>query len=65
MRRFELYTGGMKEKEMIKIAEFFERILIKKEKPEKVKKEVIALTKKFPLSYRKWFKYVNKIINHL
>jgi hypothetical protein len=32
---------------MIKIAEFLERILIKK---------VIALTKKFPLPYRKWLK---------
>jgi len=58
-------SRGMKEKEMIKIAEFIERILIKKEKPEKVKKEVIALTKKFPLSYRKWLNYANKIINHL
>ena len=55
-------SQGMKEKEMIKIAEFFERILIKKEKPEKVKREVIALTKKFPLPYRKWLKIVNKII---
>jgi glycine hydroxymethyltransferase len=51
-------SRGMKEKEMIKIAEFFERILIKKEKPEKIKKEVIALTKKFPLPYRKWLKMV-------
>jgi glycine hydroxymethyltransferase len=52
-------SRGMKEKEMIKIAEFFERILIKKEKPEKIKKEVIALTKKFPLPYRKWFSCIN------
>jgi glycine hydroxymethyltransferase len=58
-------SRGMKEKEMMKIAEFFERILIKKEKPEKIKKEVITLTKKFPLPYRKWLKYANKIINHL
>jgi glycine hydroxymethyltransferase len=58
-------SRGMKEKEMIKIAEFFERILIKKERPEKIKKEVIALTKKFPLPYRKWLNYTNKIINHL
>jgi len=54
-------SRGMKEKEMIKIAEFFERILIKKEKPEKVKKEVIALTKKFPLPYRKWLEIVKRI----
>jgi glycine/serine hydroxymethyltransferase len=53
----------MKEKEMIKIAEFFERILITKEKPEKVKKEVITLTKKFPLPYKKWLKIVDKVIN--
>jgi glycine/serine hydroxymethyltransferase len=46
---------------MIKIAEFFERILIKKEKPEKIKKEVIALTKKFPLSYRKWLKIISSL----
>jgi glycine hydroxymethyltransferase len=58
-------SRGMKEKEMIKIAEFFERILIKKEKPEKIKKEVINLTKKFPLPYRKWLKYAIKITNHL
>jgi glycine hydroxymethyltransferase len=56
-------SRGMKEKEMIKIAEFFERILIKKEKPEKVKKEVITLTKKFPLPYKKWLKIVDKVIN--
>ncbi len=54
-------SRGMKEKEMIKIAEFFERILIKKEKPEKIKKEVINLTKKFPLPYRKWFRIVKRI----
>jgi len=47
-------SRGMKEKEMKLIAEFFERILIKKEKPEKIKKEVIKLTKMFPLPYRKW-----------
>ena len=58
-------SRGMKEREMIKIAEFIERILIKKEKPEKVKKEVIALTKKFPLSYRKWLKIVDKVINYI
>jgi glycine hydroxymethyltransferase len=55
-------SRGMKEKEMIKIAEFFERILIKKEKPEKVRKEVINLTKKFPLPYRKWLGVVRKLV---
>jgi glycine hydroxymethyltransferase len=55
-------SRGMKEKEMIKIAEFFERILIKKEKPEKIKKEVVALTIKFPLSYRKWLKTIKNYI---
>jgi glycine hydroxymethyltransferase len=53
-------SRGMKEKEMIKIAEFFERILIKKEKPEKLRKEVIDLTKNFPLPYRKWFGLIKK-----
>jgi glycine/serine hydroxymethyltransferase len=43
---------------MTKIAEFLERILIKKEKPEKIKKEVIALIKKFPLPYKKWLKVI-------
>ncbi len=33
-------TQGMKEAEMEKIADWFERILIKKEKPSKIKKEV-------------------------
>ncbi|GIW67165.1 MAG: serine hydroxymethyltransferase [Candidatus Parcubacteria bacterium] len=47
-------SRGMKEKEMKLIAEFFERILIKKEKPERIKKEVIKLVKNFPLPYRKW-----------
>ncbi len=51
-------SRGMKEKEMILIAEFFERVLIKKEKPEKIKKEVISLTKKFPLPYRKWLRMI-------
>jgi glycine hydroxymethyltransferase len=55
-------SRGMKEKEMIKIAEFFERILIKKEKPEKIRKEVIDLTKKFALSYRKWLRMAKKIL---
>lgn len=34
-------TRGMKEKDMEKIAEWFERVLIKKEKPAQVKKEVL------------------------
>jgi glycine hydroxymethyltransferase len=55
-------SRGMKEKEIIKIAEFFERILIKKEKPEKIKKEVVDLTKKFPLPYRKWLNVTRKIL---
>lgn len=33
-------TRGLKEKDMIKIAEFFEKVLIKKEKPAKIKKEI-------------------------
>jgi glycine hydroxymethyltransferase len=52
----------MKEKEMGMIAEYFERVLIKKEKPEKVKKEIIALTKKFSLPYRKWRELIKRII---
>jgi glycine hydroxymethyltransferase len=55
-------SRGMKEKEMVKIAEFFERILIKKENPKKIKKEVIDLTKKFPLPYDKWKLVVQKIL---
>jgi len=55
-------SRGIKEKEMEIIAKYFERVLIKKEKPEKVKKEVITLTRKFPLPYRKWRKLVQGII---
>jgi glycine/serine hydroxymethyltransferase len=39
----------MKEKEMKKIAELITRVLIKKEKPKSIKKEVLALTKRFPI----------------
>lgn len=42
-------TRGMKEKEMIKIAGFIERILIKKENPSKIKKETLSFCKKFPI----------------
>ncbi len=42
-------TRGMKEKEMVKIAEWFERLLIKKEKPAVIRKEVEALAAKFPI----------------
>jgi glycine hydroxymethyltransferase len=55
-------SRGMKEKEMILIAEFFERILIKKEKPEKIKKEIIRLNKKFNLVYKKWLNAIRKLI---
>lgn len=40
---------GMKEKEMILISGFLNRILIKKENPLSVKKDVIKLCKKFPV----------------
>lgn len=52
----------MKEKEMVIIASWLERILIKKEKPEKIKKEVINLTKRFPLPYSKWLKKIKDLI---
>ncbi len=42
-------TRGMKEKEMVKIAEWFDRLLMKKEKPAGIKKEVEALAAKFPI----------------
>lgn len=41
-------TRGMKEKEMTKIAELIHRALIKKEN---IRKDILALCKKFPLSY--------------
>ena len=53
----------MKEKEMILIAEFFERILIKKEKLLNIKKDVKKLLGEFPLPYRKWLNVVSKSIN--
>ncbi len=42
-------TRGMKERDMAAIAGFFERVLVLKEKPASVKKEVEAMMKKFPL----------------
>ncbi len=44
-------TRGMKEREMIKIAEFIKRILINRENPFKIKKEVVDFLKNFPLPY--------------
>jgi glycine hydroxymethyltransferase len=44
-------TRGMKEKEMKRIAEFFERLLVRDEDPAKVRRDVAALCKKFPLPY--------------
>lgn len=41
---------GMKEKEMELIADFIDRLLIKKENPWKIKKEVKKVTKQFPLT---------------
>jgi glycine hydroxymethyltransferase len=43
----ELTRWGMKEREMQVIAEFFKRVLIKKEDTEKIKKEVIEMKKEF------------------
>jgi len=42
-------TRGMKEKEMKKIAELISRVLIKKEKPVIIKREIEKLCVKFPL----------------
>jgi len=42
---------GMKEKEMIKIALWIKRLLIDKENPRKIKKEVAEFLKNFPLPY--------------
>jgi glycine hydroxymethyltransferase len=44
---------GMKEREMVKIAIWIKRLLIDKENPNKIKKEVINLLKNFPLPYLK------------
>jgi len=42
---------GLKEKEMIKIANFLYQLIEKKQSPQKIKKEVLILCKKFPLNY--------------
>jgi glycine hydroxymethyltransferase len=42
-------TRGMKENEMKKISELIYRVLIKKEKPAIIKKEVKKLCRKFPI----------------
>lgn len=47
-------TRGMKEKEMKIIGEWISRLLIHKEKPSKIKKEVVKLIKKFPLPYENY-----------
>ena len=44
-------SRGMKEKEMEKIAEWIYKILIKKEDPKLIRKEIKSLLKKFPLPY--------------
>lgn len=46
---------GLKEKEMKIIADFIYRILIKKEKSEKVKNDVKNLLRKFPLDYKNFY----------
>lgn len=46
-----LTTRGMKEKEMKMIAGWIDAVLAKNQPPEKIKKAVIALTKKFPLPH--------------
>ena len=42
---------GLKEKEMIKIANFLYQLIEKRQSPKKIKKEVLTLCKKFPLNY--------------
>ena len=44
-------SRGMKEKEMKMIAGWIHRLIDKKESPAKIRKEVLALCKKFPLPY--------------
>lgn len=43
----EMTRFGMKEKEMEKIANFIKRVIIERENPEKIKKEVIKFRKRF------------------
>jgi len=42
-------SRGMKEKEMKIIAQFIYRLLVKKEKPEEIRKEILRFLKKFPI----------------
>jgi glycine hydroxymethyltransferase len=44
-------TRGMKEKEMIQIAEFIKQILIEKKPPTSILREVKKLTSKFPIKF--------------
>ncbi|MFZ2414839.1 MAG: serine hydroxymethyltransferase [Minisyncoccia bacterium] len=44
-------SRGFKEKEMKQIATWFKQLLIEKQNPGKIEKEVIRLCKKFPLPY--------------
>ena len=43
----ELTRIGMKEKEMDEIAEFYERVLLKKEDPKKIKSDIKEFRKEF------------------
>ena len=45
-------TRGMREKDMQAVAEWFERLFIKKEKPGSVRKEVEAFARRFPIYSR-------------
>ena len=51
-------SRGFKEKEIKIISEFIYKILILKENPSKLKKDVIEFLKAYPLPYEKWFKLV-------
>ncbi|MCL5257782.1 MAG: serine hydroxymethyltransferase [Patescibacteria group bacterium] len=49
-------SRGLKEKDMIMIADWFDHLLLQKKAPIKIKKAVSLFLKRYPLPYRRWLK---------
>jgi glycine hydroxymethyltransferase len=56
---------GMRQKEMQKIALWLERLLIKRESPKKIGREVRAILKNFPLPYSQWLKIATQELSRI
>jgi len=56
---------GMRQKEMQKIALWLEKLLIKRESPKKIGKEVHTILKNFPLPYSQWLKIATQELSRI